>query len=63
MVYCFPSNEMLHKHDRHRLEGGYDEPAHWIIQTKIAPVECRITSDNVASIYSNYFYDQVREEN
>ncbi|CAF2070223.1 unnamed protein product [Rotaria magnacalcarata] len=58
MVYRFPSNEMLHYKDPYHMEGGYDEPSQWIIQTKIAPVECRVTSDNVASIYSNYFYDQ-----
>ncbi|CAF4870237.1 unnamed protein product, partial [Rotaria sp. Silwood1] len=58
MVYRFPSNEMLNYKDSYRIEGGYDEPSQWIIQTKIAPVECRIISDNVASIYSNHFYDQ-----
>ncbi|CAF0736235.1 unnamed protein product [Rotaria sordida] len=58
MIYRFPSNEMLNYKDPYRIEGGYDEPSQWIIQTKIAPVECRIISDNVASIYSNYFYDQ-----
>jgi hypothetical protein len=58
MIYRFPSNEMLEYNDRHHIEGGYDQPSQWIIQTKIAPVECRIISDNVASIYSNYFYDQ-----
>jgi hypothetical protein len=51
---------MLQNNDRYRIEGGYDQPSQWIIQTKIAPVECRIISDNVASIYSNYFYDQVK---
>jgi hypothetical protein len=61
MVYRFPSNDMLQYNDRYRIEGGYDEPSQWVIQTKIAPVECRILSDNVASIYSNYFYDQVKE--
>lgn len=61
MIYRFPSNEMLEYNDHYRIEGGYDDPTQWIIQTKIAPVECRIQSDNVASIYSNYFYDQVRE--
>jgi hypothetical protein len=60
MIYRFPSNEMLQNNDRYRIEGGYDQPSQWIIQTKIAPVECRIISDNVASIYSNYFYDQVK---
>lgn len=59
MVYRLPSNDTLQCQDRYRIEGGYDEPSQWIIQTKIAPVECRIVSDNVASIYSNYFYDQV----
>lgn len=59
MVYRFPSNEMLNYRDPYQIEGGYDEASQWIIQTKIAPVECRITSDNVASIYSNYFFDQV----
>ncbi|UJR37223.1 hypothetical protein I4U23_029932 [Adineta vaga] len=58
MVYRFPSDEMLQCNDRHRIEGGYDEPSQWIIQTKIPPVDCRITSDNVAAIYSNYFFDQ-----
>ncbi|CAF0801349.1 unnamed protein product [Adineta steineri] len=58
MVYSFPPNDMLQYNDRCRIEGGYDEPSQWIIQTKIAPVECRIISDNVASIYSTYFYDQ-----
>lgn len=61
MIYRFPSNEMLEYNDHYRIEGGYNDPTQWIIQTKIAPVECRIQSDNVASIYSNYFYDQVRE--
>ena len=59
MVYSFPLNDTLQYKDRYRIEGGYDEPSQWIIQTKIAPVECRILSDNVASIYSNYFFDQV----
>jgi hypothetical protein len=62
MVYRFPSDEMLQYNDHYRIEGGYDEPSQWIIQTKIAPVECRITSDNVASIYLNYFYDQVKQK-
>ena len=62
MVYRLPSNDILQYHDRYRIEGGYDEPSQWIIQTKIAPVECRIVSDNVASIYANYFYDQVNTE-
>jgi hypothetical protein len=61
MVYRFPSNEMLHYNDHYRIEGGYDEASQWIIQTKIAPVDCRIISDNVSSIYSNYFYDQVKQ--
>lgn len=60
MVYRFPSNDMLQASDHFRIEGGYDDPSQWIIQTKIAPVECRIQSDNVASIYANYFYDQVK---
>ncbi|CAF1662431.1 unnamed protein product [Adineta ricciae] len=58
MVYRFPSNEMLQYSDCHRIEGGYDDPSQWIIQTKIPPVDCRVMSDNVAAIYSNYFYDQ-----
>ena len=60
MVYRFPSNEMLQYSDCHRIEGGYDDPSQWIIQTKIPPVDCRVMSDNVAAIYSNYLYDQVR---
>lgn len=60
MIFRLPSEELLHYHDPYRIEGGYDQPSQWIIQTKIAPVECRIISDNVASIYANYFYDQVK---
>lgn len=59
MIYRLPSNEMLQCSDRHRIEGGYDELSRWIIQSKIPPVDCQIMSDDIAAIYSNYFYDQV----
>jgi hypothetical protein len=59
MIYSLPSDEMLHHNDHYHIEGGYGEPSQWIFKTKILPNDCRIISDNVLSIYSNYFYDQV----
>jgi hypothetical protein len=59
MIYRLPSNEMLPCNDHYRIEGGYGEPSQWILQTKISSIDCRVTSDNVASLYSNHFYDQV----
>jgi len=61
MIYRLPSDEMLHCHDHYRIEGGYGEPSKWIFKTKILPTDCRLISDNVASIYTNYFYDQVNK--
>ncbi|CAF0750967.1 unnamed protein product [Adineta steineri] len=58
MIYRLPSNDMLYSKDRYRVEGGYDEPSQWIFKTKILRTDCRIVSDNIASIYTNYFYDQ-----
>ncbi|UJR08987.1 hypothetical protein I4U23_013237 [Adineta vaga] len=58
MIYCLPSDDMLHEKDRYRIEGGYDEPSQWIFKTKILPSDCQTTSENIASIYTNYFYDQ-----
>jgi hypothetical protein len=60
MIYSLPSDEMLHCHDHYRTEGGYGEPSQWIFKTKILPTDCRITSDDVFPIYSNFFYDQVK---
>lgn len=60
MVYEFPQNDPYRHNENYRMEGGYDDPSQWVIQTKIAPVECRVFSDNVASIYTNQFFDQVK---
>jgi hypothetical protein len=62
MIYRLPSNEMLHSNDRYRVEGGYGEPSQWIFKTKILPTDCRIVSDNIAFLYTNYFYDQVNKK-
>jgi hypothetical protein len=59
MIYRLPPDEMLHNDDHYRIEGGYGEPSKWQFKTKILPTDYRITSDNVASIYTNHFYDQV----
>ncbi|CAF4043900.1 unnamed protein product [Rotaria sp. Silwood2] len=58
MIYRLPSNEMLYGTDHYRVEGGYGEPSQWNFQTKILPIDCYLTSDNIASIYSNDFYEQ-----
>ena len=59
MIYRIPSDDVLHEQDRYRVEGGYGEPSQWIFKTKILLSDCRITSENIASLYMNYFYDQV----
>lgn len=60
MVYSLPEDDPLHAKDRYRIEGGYGEPSQWIFKTKILPNDCQITAENIASIYTNYFYGQVR---
>ena len=59
MIYRLPSDDMLHEKDRYRIEGSYSEPSQWIFKTKILPSDCQIVSENIASLYTNYFYDQV----
>ncbi|CAF1244675.1 unnamed protein product [Adineta ricciae] len=58
MIYRIPSDDVLHEQDRYRVEGGYGEPSQWIFKTKILSNDCRITSENIALLYMNYFYDQ-----
>ncbi|CAF4768592.1 unnamed protein product, partial [Rotaria sp. Silwood1] len=58
MIYRLSSNEMLHGTDHYRIEGGYGEPSQWNFQTKILSNDCCLISDNIASIYSNDFYEQ-----
>ncbi len=62
MIFRLPSDETLHLNDQYRIEGGYGESSKWILKTKIYADDCRITSDNVASIYTNHFYDQVNRK-
>lgn len=54
MIYRLQSTS-----DGYRIEGGYGEPSEWRLKTKIHPEDCQLTSDNIASIYTNHFYDQV----
>ena len=59
MIYRLPSDEMLDCNDHYRIEGGYGESSKWILKTKINSEDCRISCDNIASIYTNHFYEQV----
>jgi hypothetical protein len=59
MIYRLAADEMLHYNDHYRIEGGYGEPSKWIFKTKILPNDCHITCDNISSIYTHHFYDQV----
>lgn len=59
MIYRLPADELAYGPDRYRIEGDYGEPSQWIFRTKIQPEECRLVTENIASIYSTYFYDQV----
>ena len=45
--------------DGYRIEGGYGEATEWRMQTKIPNRDCQLISDNIASIYTNHFYEQV----
>ena len=57
MVFRLPADD---DDDRYRIEGGYDEPSQWHTQTKIHPNDCQISTQNIASIYSKTFYDEVK---
>jgi hypothetical protein len=62
MIFRLPHDEISHLDDHYRTEGGYGESSKWILKTKIYADDCRITSDNVASIYTNHFYEQVNKK-
>lgn len=60
MIYRLPDDEDGDSRcDGYRVEGGYVEPSRWALKTKIDPDDCLIQSDNVASTYTNHFYNQV----
>ena len=59
MIYDLPPNERSYHTDHYRIEGGYEEPSRWIFKTKIPLTDCVLISDNVASTYSDSFYEQV----
>ena len=60
MIFRLPSDEISHLKDHYRIEGGYGESSSWMLKTKINPDDCRIMCANVASIYTNHFYEQVK---
>jgi hypothetical protein len=45
--------------DKYRIEGNYGEPSEWRMQTKISSNDYCITTENIASLYFNTFFDQV----